>query len=107
MRPDRQGPCTGPIHPIRTKELIALEYDLQRRVEIVVLQSQMIAREAPGARADFAVALEEETLDLIAGLIDLETEWNLQLIGHNLCVPQTRNICGRHTRKSKREKYRD
>src|SRR5437879_1959400 len=102
MRTDRQGPCTGPVQPIRTKELIALEYDFQRRVEIVVLQPQMIAREAPRTRADLAVAFEEEALYLIAGLIDLKTEWNRQLIRHDLCVPQTRNICGRNARKGNR-----
>jgi hypothetical protein len=75
------------MEAISAGELIVEEGKFEGGLENVVLEDQMPVSKAPAARDDLSVTLEEEALHLIAGLGDLEPKRNLQLIGHDLCVP--------------------
>src|SRR5580658_4832183 len=52
----------------------------------------MSVGKAPRGRTQFAIPLEEEALHLIAALGDFKAERNLQLVCHDLRVPQTTKV---------------
>jgi hypothetical protein len=79
----------GAIVPVGPDQFAAVDLELERRVQVFVLERQHVVSKATGRRSNLPVALEEGPFDLAALARDFESERDLDAVEIDLAVPQT------------------